>query len=85
MIGLEPGARLLLVSKGVVEAKCRGEEYGLAGVKQTLSTTASEPAKNLCFKVLEQLQTFLCRPPTDNDVTALALAKQIAVKAAAQN
>jgi phosphoserine phosphatase RsbU/P len=75
MVALEPGAALLLASRGIIEAKCQDEEFGLERVQQTLQRAAGESAKELCTTVLDKVQEFMCRPPTDNDVTALALAR----------
>jgi sigma-B regulation protein RsbU (phosphoserine phosphatase) len=75
MVALEPGAALLLASRGIVEARCQDEEFGLERVSDTLQRAAGESAKALCATVLDKVQEFMCRPPTDNDVTALALAR----------
>jgi serine phosphatase RsbU (regulator of sigma subunit) len=70
---LQPGAALLLVSRGIVEAKCGGEELGLAQVKAGFEHSDAETSKDICLGVLGQVQEFMCTPPTHNDVTALAL------------
>jgi len=75
MVALEPGAKLLLVSKGIAEAKCNGEEFGLEQVKKILQSSADAAAKELCLAVLNGTQRFMCKPPTHNDVTALALTR----------
>jgi serine phosphatase RsbU (regulator of sigma subunit) len=82
-VALEPGAALLLASRGIVEAKCQDEEYGLERVSATLQRAVGETAKQLCTTVLEKVQEFMCRPPTDNDVTALALSRGANVQIAA--
>ena len=70
---LEPGAVLLLVSRGIVEAKCQSQELGLEQVKAGLKQSTAENAQEVCLGVLDQVQEFMCKPPTHNDVTALAL------------
>jgi serine phosphatase RsbU (regulator of sigma subunit) len=72
-VALPPGAVLLLVSRGVVEATCEGEEYGLERVKDVLLDDTREAAPALCTTVIEAAQTFSCHQPDRNDLTALAL------------
>lgn len=74
-VALEPGAVLLLVSSGIVEAKCAGEELGLEAVKVGLQHSAAGNSNEVCVAVLNQVQEFMCKPPTHNDVTALALVR----------
>jgi serine phosphatase RsbU (regulator of sigma subunit) len=75
MVALEPGAVLLLASRGIVEAKCKAEEFGLQRVKEVLQQSKAASAKELCVSVLDQVQQFMCAAPTHNDVTVLALAR----------
>ena len=75
MTVLEPGAKLLLVSRGVVEARCQGHEFGLEGVSATLQHTTAPSAQRLCVAILDGVEHFMCAPPTHNDVTALALVR----------
>jgi len=70
---LVPGAALLIVSRGIVEAEFGGEEFGLEGVKQTLQGAHVISAQDLCLAVLHNAQEFMRVPPTHNDVTTLAL------------
>lgn len=70
---LQPGAAMLLVSRGIVEAKRGGEELGLDSVKKGFQDTAAADSKELCLSVLDHVQQFMRVPPTHNDVTALAL------------
>jgi len=72
MIALEPGAALLLVSRGVVEAKHDDEEFGLERAKESLQNSAGT-AKEICLSVLDKVRSFMGTPPTHDDVTALAL------------
>jgi serine phosphatase RsbU (regulator of sigma subunit) len=73
MVALEPGAVLLVVSRGIVEGKCNGSEFGLERVKNGLQKAKAESAEKLCVSILDQVQQFMRMPPTHNDVTALAL------------
>jgi phosphoserine phosphatase RsbU/P len=74
-VALEPGAVLMLVSRGIVEAKCGGQEWGLDSVKAGLQRSTADTAKAFCLSLLDQIQEFTCTAPTDNDVTTLALAR----------
>jgi len=75
IVALPPGAALLLVSRGVAEAKCEGTEFGLERVKEYFLQNKAHNANELCHELLTQMQQFTCTPPTDNDVTALALVR----------
>lgn len=77
---LHPGAVLLLVSRGIVEAKCGGEELGLDSVKKGFQATTAANSNELCLSVLDQVQEFMRVPPTHNDVTALALTRTAGMK-----
>ncbi len=72
IVGMGPDSSLAVVSRGVVEAQCRDEEFGLAGVKHVM---VSKPpsATDLSRGILEQVQSFMCAIPKHNDVTALTL------------
>jgi serine phosphatase RsbU (regulator of sigma subunit) len=76
MTVLEPGAALLLVSRGVIEGKCQGTEFGLTGVKATFEHATAPSAQRLCVSILDGVERFMCGPPTHNDVTALALVRE---------
>jgi serine phosphatase RsbU (regulator of sigma subunit) len=75
MVVLAPGAALLLASRGIVEAKCKDQEFGLDGVQNMLQHSEGETANQLCVNLLDEVQDFMCRPPTDNDVTVMALVR----------
>src|SRR6267142_1145855 len=74
MVALEPGAALLLVSRGLVEANRKRKEFGLSPVKELLSAPA-QTAEEICTSLLGQVQQFLAPKPPENDVTVLALAR----------
>jgi serine phosphatase RsbU (regulator of sigma subunit) len=73
LVALNPGDALLLVSKGVVEANYRGEEYGLQRAGEYLDDSRVESAHEVCVGLLDQLRRFMHAAPTHDDVTALAL------------
>src|SRR6267154_1943856 len=72
IIGLGQEGSMAVVSRGVVEAQCSNEEFGLAGVKLVMGTKPVS-ANDLSRGILEQLQDFICGLPKHNDVTALTL------------
>jgi serine phosphatase RsbU (regulator of sigma subunit) len=73
MVGLGAGNTVLAVSKGVVEAKYRGEEFGLERAKGYLGEIGFESAHETCVGLLSRVQQFMGTAPTHNDVTAMAL------------
>jgi serine phosphatase RsbU (regulator of sigma subunit) len=70
---LEPGAVLLSVSRGIVEAEYHNEEFGLEGTKKSFQRTNAGTAQDLCLAMLQSAEDFMDTAPTHNDVTALAL------------
>src|SRR5262249_37808145 len=85
MVALEPGDALVLVSRGIVEARRRREELGLDQVKDNLQKTQTKSAQEICAAVLDQVRGFTGKPPVENDVTVLALARNAAVKTASSS
>ncbi len=79
---LEPGAVLLLVSRGVTEGRKNGEEFGLERVEATLLKSDISSAEQLCNEVLIASEQFTKKPRAENDVTALALLRAASAKAA---
>jgi phosphoserine phosphatase RsbU/P len=75
VVALEPGAVLLLTSRGIVEGKRKAEEFGLERVKEVLQQSRAASAKQLCVSVLDRVQQFMKAAPTHDDATALALAR----------
>jgi len=80
-VGLEPGAALLLVSRGVVEcdgrdSKCDGE-FGLDRVKDLLQSAPSGSAQQLCVSIMNASAEFTAHSPLRDDRTALALLRNI--------
>jgi len=74
IVGVGPEGSIAVVSRGVVEAQCSDEEFGLAGVKHVMGTKPPS-ATDLSRGILEQLQSFICSVPKHNDVTALTLVR----------
>ena len=70
---LVPGAVLMVVSRGIVEAERDGEEFGLEGTKAVLEHAPASSAREVCRTILQAIQQFTQQAPTHNDVTALAL------------
>ncbi len=73
---LAPGAALLAVSRGIVEAESVGEEFGLDRTTQALEQATGQSAHALCIDILQAIQNFTRIPPTHNDVTALVLVRK---------
>ncbi len=82
---IEPGAGLLLVSRGLVESKAGSKEYGIERLTECVSKTSFQDAHDLCTQVLGAVKTFTesswRHKETENDVTTLALVR--AARAAA--
>ena len=76
LIAMEPGAALALVSRGVVEAECGREEFGLARVEAALRASQLGAAQEVCRSILDEVQRFTCSAPMQDDITALALVRQ---------
>ena len=77
---LEPGAALLVVSRGIVEASRKGEEFGVERVKESYQRVNAASPRELSAGILSSVEAFMGKPPTHDDVTALSL---IRAKAAA--
>jgi serine phosphatase RsbU (regulator of sigma subunit) len=73
---LQPGASLLLVSRGVVEAAAKKEEFGLGRVKQQFDSAPSDDARQIAVSILSAVEQFVGSKPRQNDITALALARR---------
>jgi len=75
MVALGNRDTLLVVSRGIVEARRRGNEFGLDGAKQFLQETEFQTAHEACVGLLARVQQFMHTAPTHNDVTALSLVR----------
>jgi serine phosphatase RsbU (regulator of sigma subunit) len=58
-----------------VEAKHKGEEFGLERVKEVLDQSKGAGAKKLCVSVLDRVQEFMRTARIRNDMTAVSLAR----------
>jgi sigma-B regulation protein RsbU (phosphoserine phosphatase) len=76
-IGMEKGAALLLVSRGVIECESHKkdctEEFGLERVKQVFRSAPESGAAALCAFILSSVAKFEGRSHSRDDRTALAL------------
>lgn len=82
---LLPGAALLAVSRGIVEAERSADnrpdnlrdhqvaEFGIDGVRKSLRDATVTGARDLCITMLLEARRFMPVIPTKNDLTALAL------------
>jgi len=80
IVALEPGAALLLVSRGMVEARRKTQEFGLSRVKEILVGTPGQSAQEICATVIEKVNEFLAHGSAQNDGTVIALARLAADK-----
>ncbi|HKD80731.1 MAG TPA: PP2C family protein-serine/threonine phosphatase [Candidatus Angelobacter sp.] len=80
IVALAPGSALLVVSRGTVEARHKGEEFGLEQVKSSFRHAHAHTAKEICDVVVHQMHEFMHKRPVKNDVTVLSLARPAAAK-----
>ena len=78
---LEPGAVLLLYSRGVMEARNRKHEFGRAGVRKMLLQTEAVDANDICNELLGHVQAHASRPNIENDLTTIVLRRHSAAAA----
>jgi serine phosphatase RsbU (regulator of sigma subunit) len=80
--GMAPGACLLLVSRGVIESRCRKNnpeepEFGLDRVREVLRSNPHGGAQSLCSSTLIAASAFTCESSSLDDLTALALVRTV--------
>ena len=88
VLAFEPGARLLLVTKAVIESPGRGFEFGAERIERLLANLEADSASQICETVLEQAYAFGNRPGArfydllqygkhlgNDDLTAVALVR----------
>lgn len=73
---LTPGAVLLVVSRGTIDAERDGDEFGLSGAKRSLQSISASSAPEVCLSILRAVEQFADSEPAQNDVTALALLRR---------
>jgi sigma-B regulation protein RsbU (phosphoserine phosphatase) len=76
MVALVPNAALLLASRGVVEGKRHGDEFGFDRLKESFRRSRATAAKEICLGVLDGVRQFMGTAPTHDDVTTLALVRE---------
>jgi serine phosphatase RsbU (regulator of sigma subunit) len=76
VVALEPGAVLLLVSRGVVEAEAGKDGNGLEPIKESLRIIAANSVQSICDGVLEVVKSGVPHFNLHNDLTALALLRK---------
>lgn len=88
-----PQSVLLLASRGLVETRSNGNEYGMNRLREALQATQGEHAISVCREVIEQVERYEkgpqsasskiaaavpgLRPPEPNDVTTVALLRNL--------
>jgi serine phosphatase RsbU (regulator of sigma subunit) len=70
---MQPGAALLVVSKGLVESGRGSKEFGLERVVEVLRAGEFRDAQELCAALLGAVETFTRNAAPENDTTVLAL------------
>ena len=88
VLAFEPGARLLLVTKAVLESPRGASEFGSKRVEQLLANVKTDSASQICETVLQQAYAFGNHPWTrlydllhygkhlgNDDLTAVALVR----------
>jgi len=73
---IAPGSALLLVSRGVVEALRKKEEFGLHRVQEHFASIPLDNANTIAGSVLDAVRQHLGAMPPHNDLTALALVRR---------
>jgi hypothetical protein len=80
MVALEPGAALVLVSRGLVEATRKGKDFGMGQVKALLGAPA-QSAEKICASLLGRVQQFEGPKLPEHAGTVMALTRSAASKA----
>jgi serine phosphatase RsbU (regulator of sigma subunit) len=80
---LQPGAALLLVSKGLIESRSRNREFGMERVQKSLEALKFASATELCSGVLAAVQHFTNTSAQDVTVLSLMRAEVPALASAA--
>jgi serine phosphatase RsbU (regulator of sigma subunit) len=84
-IALPPGAAMMVVSRGMVEARRKGAEFGFHQVKESFRQAMAGPSDRIIAistTVIEELQGFMSGRPLHNDVTVLSLVRDAKAAAA---
>jgi len=81
IVAVAPGSALLVVSRGTVEARHKGKEFGLEQVKNAFHHARMHTAREICSGLVHQVKDFMHKAPLRNDVTVLALARPMGANA----
>ncbi|HEV2022791.1 MAG TPA: SpoIIE family protein phosphatase [Terriglobales bacterium] len=73
VVVVQPGAAVLLVSKGLVESREGSEEFGLERVIEAFQAREFHDAREICDSILKAVEAFIRNAAPENDITALAL------------
>lgn len=73
MTVLEPGAVMLLFSRGLMEARNRRSEFGIERVKKILLSSQFHDAEGLCTEILDSVLAHMHGRAIENDLSTLAL------------
>ena len=80
---LQPGATLLLASKGLVESRRSfKKEFGLERLQEVVKQAQFTTANELCSIVLGSVESYTRNAEPENDVTTVALMRTVAVQSA---
>ena len=67
----------MVVSRGLVEADYEDAEFGMDRAKQTFQDATVLSARDLCLSMLQATRQFTRTAPTHNDLTTLALVRNV--------
>jgi serine phosphatase RsbU (regulator of sigma subunit) len=81
MCVLEPGAALVLVSRGIVECKHRRREFGIESMKEVLASTPTMNPNDVCSAALAAVEEFGDGASEKNDQTTLTLIRPAIARA----
>lgn len=63
IFGMSKGACLLMVSRGLVEVRSGGQEFGFDRVRDVVAETKGADPRDYCANVLEAVRQFIENPP----------------------
>jgi serine phosphatase RsbU (regulator of sigma subunit) len=75
LLVLDHGGALALVSRGLVESRIGGEEYGIARAAAAVERGTFADAHQLCSVILEDVKRQAGPDPSENDRTTMALVR----------
>jgi phosphoserine phosphatase RsbU/P len=78
---LEPGAVLLVYSRGVMEARKRRTEFGIERIREFFAESSASDVNELCNELLQKVQSHSGSSRIQNDLTAIALRRDAALPA----